>query len=149
MNTNKVLSIECLMMCLFLMQTRGHNLNSYCLQTHLPKTLFRSLSVTESILCSLYCFRVPLSPSSSLFIDNVSPKCEYKPCLCVCYTGPLGVNDLLLHFLFSFLVFLLYVFDTRGHPCGTLRVSTSSRTTVSKHTPLCHCCSQPPPPICL
>lgn len=132
------------MMCFFLMQTRGHNLNSYCLHTHLPTTLFRSLSVTESILCCLYCFRVPLSPSSSLSIDNVSQKCEYKPCLCVCYTGPLGVNNLLLHF---FLVFLLYVFNTRGHPC----VSTSSRPTVSQlpyHPPLSHC-SEPPPPICL
>lgn len=134
------------------MQTRGHNLNSYCLHIHLPTTLFRSLSVTESILCCLYCFRVPLSPSSSLSIDNVSQKCEYKPCLCVCYMGPLGVNDLLLHFFILFSRFFLYVFDTRGHPCGTLCVSTSSRPTISQfpyHPPLCHCCSQPPPPICL
>lgn len=108
------------MMCFFLMQTRGHNLNSYCLHTHLPTTLFRSLSVTESILCCLYCFRVPLSPSPSLFIDNVSQKCEYKPCLCVCYTGPLGVNDLLLHF-FSF--FSSIRFRYKGAP---LRVNIFS-----------------------
>lgn len=140
-----MLSIEWLMVCFFFMQTRGHNLNSYCLHIHLPTNNVISVTVCHGIhsLLSLLFQGAIVCPRPRLCSlttcrqsVNTKPICVFvirdrSTWIIYCYT-----------FFFCFLVFLLYVLDTRGHPC----VSTSSRPTVSQlpyHPPICHCPHHP------
>lgn len=110
-----MLSIEWLMTCFFSMQTRGHNSNSYCLHIHLTTTLFRSLSVTESIICCLYCFRVPLSVPVLVSVHWQRVAKVWIQTLFVCLLYGTARRELFIVTLFSFVFsFFFYTYSILG-----------------------------------